>query len=151
MQVETILVPVDFSPHAEHALDMTIGLAAKLGTRTIHLIHVHHPPPMPAPLPGSGPSHQEVEERVLEDAASALEALSKRVESASIGVERAVYVGSPAEIICAQAAARGADLVVMGTRGRTGLSQVLLGSVAERTLAHAPCPVLTVRARDDDA
>ena len=151
MQVETILVPVDFSPHAEHALDMAVDLAAKLGTRTIHLIHVHHPPPMPTPLPGSGPSHQEVEERVLEDAASALEALSKRVERASIGVERAVYVGSPAEIICAQAAARGADLLVMGTRGRTGLRHVLLGSVAERTVAHAPCPVLTVRAPDDEA
>jgi nucleotide-binding universal stress UspA family protein len=151
MQVETILVPVDFSPHAEHALDMAVDLAAKLGTRTIHLIHVHHPPPMPTPLPGSGPSHQEVEERLLEDAASALEALSKRVERASIGVERAVYVGSPAEIICAQAAARGADLLVMGTRGRTGLRHVLLGSVAERTVAHSPCPVLTVRAHDDDA
>jgi nucleotide-binding universal stress UspA family protein len=151
MQVETILVPLDFSPHAKRALDMAIDLAAKLGTKTIHLLHVHHPPPIPTPLPGSGPSHQEVEERVLEDAANALTALSKRVETASIGVEQAVYVGSPAEIICAQAATRRADLVVMGTRGRTGLRHVLLGSVAERTVAHAPCPVLTVRAPDDEA
>jgi nucleotide-binding universal stress UspA family protein len=105
---------------------------------------------MPTPLPGSGPSHQEVEERVLEDAARALEALADRVERASIGVERAVYMGSPAEIICAQATARSADLIVMGTRGRTGLRHVLLGSVAERTVAHAPCPVLTVRADDDE-
>jgi nucleotide-binding universal stress UspA family protein len=151
MQVDTILVPLDFSPHAERALDLAIDLAAKLGTKTIHLLHVHHPPPIPTPLPGSGPSHQEVEERVLEDAANALTALSKRVETASIGVEQAVYVGSPAEIICAQAATRRADLVVMGTRGRTGLRHVLLGSVAERTVAHAPCPVLTVRAPDDEA
>jgi nucleotide-binding universal stress UspA family protein len=151
MQVETILVPLDFSPHAERALDMAVDLAPTLGTKTIHLIHVHHPPPIPAPLPGSGPSHHEVEERVLEDAAAALEGLAKRVERASVGVQQAVYVGSPAEIICAQAAARGADLVVMGTRGRTGLRHVLLGSVAERTVAHAPCPVLTVRTSDDDA
>jgi nucleotide-binding universal stress UspA family protein len=151
MQVETILVPLDFSPHAEHALDVAIELAAKLGTKTVHLLHVHHPPPIPTPLPGTGPSHQEVEEKVLEDANNALKTLSKRVEKASLGVEQAVYVGSPAEIICAQAAARGAELVVMGTRGRTGLRHVLLGSVAERTVAHAPCPVLTVRAGDDDA
>jgi len=150
MQVETILVPLDFSPHAERALDLAIDLASNLGTKTIHLLHIHHPPPIPTPLPGSGPSHQEVEERVLEDAAGALEVLSRRVEKASIGVEQAVYVGSPAEVICAQAAARGADLVVMGTRGRTGLSHVLLGSVAERTVAHARCPVLTVRAHDDE-
>ena len=151
MQVETILVPVDFSSHAERALDVAVELAPKLGTKTIHLIHVHHPPPIPTPLPGSGPSHVEVEERVLEDASEALGGLSKRVEQASVGVEQAVYVGTPAEIICAQAAARGAGLIVMGTRGRTGLRHVLLGSVAERTVAHAPCPVLTVRARDDES
>ena len=123
MQVETILVPLDFSPHAERALDLAIDLASKLGTKTIHLLHIHHPPPIPTPLPGSGPSHQEVEERVLEDAAGALEVLSRRVEKASVGVERAVYVGSPAEVICAQAAVRG----------------TLLHSARPKHAAHARC------------
>ncbi len=59
--------------------------------------------------------------------------------------EADVATGSPAETIVRIAQERGADLIVMGTQGRTGLSHVLLGSVAEKVVRLAPCPVLTVR------
>lgn len=63
-----------------------------------------------------------------------------------------VAVGSAvADLIRQTAAELGADLIVMGTHGRTGLAHVFLGSVAERTLRRAPCPVLTVQASEDDA
>ena len=54
-----------------------------------------------------------------------------------------------ARVICESARELGADLIVMGTHGRTGLQHVFLGSVAERTLRNAPCPVLTVRSADE--
>jgi len=148
MRLETILVPVDFSHHSDRALDLAIELARDLGAKKIRLLHVHHPPPIPAPLPGSGPTHVTVEQRVLEDASRALEKCVARVEKASIAAEAVVLTGTPAETICEQAAEHAADLIAMGTCGRTGLAHVLLGSVAERTVAHAPCPVLTVRGNE---
>jgi len=148
MHFETILVPLDFSPSADHALDIAIELAGPLGVRRIHLLHVHHPPPMPTPLPGSGPSYVEVEGRLLEEAALALATRAERVKAASLEVEVSVESGAPAEVVCAEAEKRGADLIVMGSRGRSSLAHVLLGSVAERTVARAPCPVLTLRPRE---
>jgi nucleotide-binding universal stress UspA family protein len=148
MRFETILVPLDFSVSADYALDAALDLAGPLGVQRIHLLHVHHPPPMPTPLPGSGPSYVEVEGRLLEEAALALATRAERVKAASLAVEVAVESGAPAEVVCAEAEKRSVDLIVMGAHGRTGLAHVLLGSVAERTVARAPCPVLTLRARE---
>jgi nucleotide-binding universal stress UspA family protein len=72
-----------------------------------------------------------------------------KVKSAGVAVESTVTPTAPVEAIERTAEEIGADLVVMGSRGLTGLKHVLLGSVAERTLRTAPCPVLTVK--DDDA
>jgi hypothetical protein len=58
-----------------------------------------------------------------------------------------IRVGQPAQTITAYAKAAGIDLLVMGTHGRTGLSHLLMGSVAEHVMRHAPCPVLTLRER----
>ena len=62
-----------------------------------------------------------------------------------------VTTGDPADAIVSEAAQLGADLIVMGTHGRTGLQHVLLGSVAEKVVRHASCPVLTIRLRSDAA
>jgi universal stress protein A len=62
-----------------------------------------------------------------------------------------VVSGAPATAICETAEKIGADLIVMGTHGRTGIAHVFLGSVAERTIRHAPCPVLTVRGSEHGA
>ncbi|MDH3520073.1 MAG: universal stress protein [Myxococcales bacterium] len=148
MRFETLLVPLDFSPHADRALAAALELAVALGAKRVHLLHVHHPPPMPTPLPGSGPSYVEIESRLIEDAGRALQSRVDRVGKMSFALEISVEVGVPAEVICSEAEKRAADLIVMGTHGRTGVAHVLLGSVAERTVARAPCPVLTVRARD---
>ena len=63
----------------------------------------------------------------------------------TVQVETQVMVGEPFADICQSAAQEQADLIIMGSHGRTGLSHVLLGSVAERVVRHAPCPVLVVR------
>ncbi len=135
---QRILVPDDFSTSAAAALAVAVDLAAKHGG-TLMVMHAI-PPLMPIhgrPLP---PSAQELE--------AAGERLAERVAAAVKGrrLKRArswVMVGSPAA--CILEAARRADSIVMGTLGRTGLPHLLLGSVAERVVRHAPVPVLTVR------
>jgi nucleotide-binding universal stress UspA family protein len=73
-----------------------------------------------------------------------------REKAAASGVEIAEHLltSSPSEGICSQAASLASDLIVMGTRGLSGLKHALLGSVAERVIRSAPCPVLTVKGPD---
>ena len=67
------------------------------------------------------------------------------IESQHVPVTTSVSAGYPATVIAARAGTIGADLIVMGTHGRSGVSHLLMGSVAERVMRTAPCPVLTVR------
>jgi nucleotide-binding universal stress UspA family protein len=143
----TLLVAHDFSPHARAALDLAMELARALDG-AILLLHVYRPPvemlsPYELSLSAS-------ELRAMREGAERrLEPERKRVEESGVRVEAFVREGSPAETISDVASERGADLVVMGTRGLTGLRHVLLGSVAERTVRIAPCPVLTVKGEED--
>ena len=143
MKIETILVPTDFSPHAEHALDYAVGLAKTFGAR-LHLLHAYSLP-APATFPDSFAIPQSVWDKLREHGTEQLERARERV--AADGVECDVEaVGDPPFPAVVDAAERiGADLIVMGTRGLSGLQQVVLGSVAERTVRMAPCPVLTVK------
>jgi len=145
-EYRTLLVPYDFSPHAEAALATGLDLAKRLGAE-LHLLHVIQSPVyatagydgVPLEVP------QEIQRGVRESLA--------RLATASGESVRAHVVDgmSVAGRIADCAAQLGADLIVMGTHGRTGLAHAFLGSVAERTLRIAPCPVLTVRdrARED--
>ena len=84
---------------------------------------------------------------IRESASKALEDVAQRLERADVKLETHVIEASNlASAICEMASKLAANLIVMGTHGRTGIAHVFLGSVAERTLRDAPCPVLTVRA-----
>lgn len=145
LEIRTILVPTDFSRHSEGALRYACDLAERMGA-TLQLLHVLTevmpvgPDPMLAPvLPP---------EYFRETEAASREALHKLLDPAwgkPAAVESAVRWGSPVDVIVEHAATQGVDLIVIATHGRTGLSHVLLGSVAERIIREAPCPVLTVR------
>lgn len=65
----------------------------------------------------------------------------------TIPIERFLHAGAPGKVICWLAEEQGCDLIIMGTHGRTGLRQILFGSVAEYVLKHAHCPVMTMRVR----
>lgn len=138
---KTILVPHDFSPHSDSALDTAIELARALGSR-ITLVHVYHQPTLVFAAYDIQPATPFITE-VPKAAQERLDREVAKVVAAGIEASGQVIEGTPAETIVA--AAEDADLVVMGTQGLTGLPHVLLGSVTERTVRLAGCPVLTVK------
>lgn len=142
---QSILVPVDFSACSDAALETAVGLAGTLGSK-LRLLHVYHAPALMFDPYGIQPA----EPFLLEAPAAARKRLEEelaKVEKAGVSADAEVRQGLPAEQIVADAGERGADLIVLGTHGHTGLEHVLLGSVAERTVRLAPCPVLTVKPR----
>jgi nucleotide-binding universal stress UspA family protein len=143
MTVHHVLVPIDFSPYAEQALDYAIALAQKLQVR-VTLLHVIQPPLVAGADMGVWPSLAFIDD--LETAiTSDMESYLARVTAAGLEGEIAVVHGAPFQEILNTAKARQVDLIIMGTHGRTGLPHVLLGSVAEKVVRLAPCPVLVAR------
>jgi nucleotide-binding universal stress UspA family protein len=147
MSTQHFLVPIDFSAYADQALDYAIALAQKLPAR-LTLVHVIHIIPLGiaeggAPLP---PTYLETLEA---DVRQNLETYRQRVKDA--GLESAVMTlhGIPFQAIIDVARDEQVDMIIMGTHGRTGLKHVLLGSVAEKVVRLAPCPVLITRGPSD--
>jgi nucleotide-binding universal stress UspA family protein len=134
-----ILVPFDFSDCAEAALKYAVSVAERLDS-AIEVVHAVAPPPyVPLDLMLWGPPQRGDVERVAEQLERRVRELS---EGSSVKIDCHVRTGVPYDVIFK--AADAADLVVMGSHGRTGLPRVMLGSVAERTVRVARCPVLTV-------
>ena len=140
-----ILCPVDFSDASRHALDQAIAIA---GWYEAHVtgLHVIAPafafePPMLFAERGNlnalGVDIDQVRTRLDDWMAPAI--------AARVPFETGICEGRPAESVLAFARSLPADLIVMGTHGRTGVQRLLLGSVAEQVLRKAACPVLTVK------
>jgi nucleotide-binding universal stress UspA family protein len=143
MDIRAILVPHDFSPHADKALDTAIALAKRFGSK-IHLLHAYHLPVTVA-TPEQVVIPRDFWASVRDAASAKLDAAREKVQGEGIEAEGHLTEMAPAPAIKAAAEKLEVDVIVMGTRGNTGLKHVLLGSVAERTLRAAPCPVLTVK------
>lgn len=122
--VRRVLVPVDFSASARPIVEYARGIAKDRGA-SVTLLHV-----------GGSPSPA---------AEKDLETLAALVREAGVPVDSRLVPGTAARVILVTAREIGADLVVIGTHGRTGLRQVLLGSVAEDVVRYCPCPVVTLR------
>jgi len=140
-----ILVPVDFSPSSERALEVGCTLACQFHAE-LHLLYVredfHYVFPEPGmPAYGTG----EFLSRQNAIAAAKLDALPLDPCCSAIHVSRSERDGTPYAEIVNYATQENIDLIVMGTHGRSGLSHLVLGSVAEHVVRLAPCPVLTVR------
>lgn len=137
-----ILVPFDFSALSRAAVKVAHGLAQSLAQpASITLVHVaeREITPDPPTVPGERLESQGSVERarlapLLEQEAKALGAQGSSC----------IVIGEPAQAILDLAARDQYELIVLGTQGRTGVSRLVLGSVAERVLRAAPCPVLTV-------
>ena len=147
IDVRRILVPVDFSKHAEAVVAWAAHLAEEHGSEIV-LLHVYHLPVEfqqmeGAYLPG------DFWNSVKEDAKQQLESLGDQLRAQGLSVTEITREGYPATVIEEEVERRQADMIVIGSRGRTGLKHMLLGSIAERVVQKAPCPVLTVKAHED--
>ena len=139
-----ILHPTDFSECADLAQEQAIRLARAMGGEII-LLHVA----LDTPLYGEGLMAMREVKAVYEAqrkwATEALEARAAAIRPQGPPTRWRLERGVPHEEIVSVATADGADLIVMGTRGLSGLERFFLGSVADRVIRTAPCPVLTVR------
>jgi nucleotide-binding universal stress UspA family protein len=149
MAFTKILVATDFSKESEAALDTAIGLALE-GGASIRLVHVVDEPVTAAAWSeGYGLDVAGLCERLLEQAERSLtqiQASHKEVPLSTMAV-----IGHPARAIVEMAAEEHFDLIVVGSHGRHAISRLLLGSVADRVVRHAPCTVLTVKAPATEA
>jgi len=147
-----IVAATDFSEDSALALSYAQEMAAKFGAELV-LLHVDQPLAPVMMTPELGPamdigamSRIAEEQRML--AQRELDKLIKNVRDAGLKGKCLLKVGSPFLEILHTAQNEKADLIVLGTHGRTGLAHVLMGSVAERVVQKAPCPVLTIRHPD---
>ncbi|MCI0361795.1 MAG: universal stress protein [Planctomycetaceae bacterium] len=138
MKVEKILYPTDFSEAGQHALPLATSLARDMGA-TLIIAHVEEPPV----AYGGGEMYYGVEPPNHEEQRANLDAVTPT--DPGVPCVHKLLIGDPAEAIVQLADADHVDLIVMGTHGRTGLSRLLMGSVAEAVVRRAPCPVLTVK------
>jgi nucleotide-binding universal stress UspA family protein len=141
-EIRRILVPVDFSDSSRRALDEAIEWARVFGAE-LHLLHCFQF--LPGAIENYGVEIHESFDDVRHAALRCLAEWCDKVRAAGIPVQQHFASKLPAEETAALAEKLGAELIVIGTRGLTGLEHVMLGSVTERTLRLAPCPVLTVR------
>lgn len=138
-----ILVPIDFSEHSALALETAVTIAKAFGGK-IRLLHCYQiQPGGVSPYGIALPSNYYSDIRAA--AAKQLEQWQQRVAPDGVEVEATLMAEFPSHAIALTAEEMGADLIVMGTRGLSGIKHVMLGSVAERTVRIAPCPVLTIK------
>lgn len=143
MQVQTILCPVDFSEASEDAVRYAAELAEQLQAK-LFLVHSFQLPVYAAQI-GAPLAPADLIEGLPQQLQQQLDELRDRIAKPGLHVEGEVVEGVPYVKILEQADAVGADLIVMGTHGRTGLAHLLIGSVAERVVRLSDHPVLTVR------
>ncbi|MFN8627594.1 MAG: universal stress protein [Candidatus Binatia bacterium] len=136
MQIKRILVPIDFSDDSRNALAYACGLATQFGAE-LFLLHVIEP------IHFITASDVYAQQRRLSTAQ--LDGIAAELRAQGQPFRTMVRAGFPAKVIGDTATRARANLIVMGTHGRTGLAHALIGSIAEKVVRTAHCPVLTVR------
>jgi len=144
IKIRRILCPVDFSAYCEHALRYALAFA-KAHDAELKLLHVLELPFLPSYSMAGVPDLSLPVEEMERDADKRMEELIERCRETHGRVTGRVTIGTPFLEIINHARDSETDLIVAGTHGRTGLKQLLIGSVAEKIVRKAPCPVLTVK------
>lgn len=148
MQIKTILVATDFSTDADAAVEAGIDLAKAFGSK-LELFHAYYVeiPSIYAGFGGDFTQPSDILDPIRKGAEAAMSQLIEKVATSGVDVQGGVAMEHAARAIIDEAERLLADLIVMGTRGLTGLEHLLLGSTTERVIRLANCPVLTVKAK----
>lgn len=146
--IERVLVPLDFAPRSPVLLGRAIALAKRFGAH-LDLLHVFNETALPILWPGPGVV-ENVLPKLRRRAEEQLGELRAIAEAEGVRVETHIESGHVAQRIVTFAEEHGADLVMMGSHGHSGLNRFLIGSTTERLLPLAPCPVYVHRIRSDE-
>jgi nucleotide-binding universal stress UspA family protein len=144
---ERLLLPTDGSSCAETAVDQAARLATAFGA-TVEVVSVVDVNTVASQ--SELVNARQVVGEIETQSETAVERVADRLREAGVTTETVVLQGTPATTVADRAEETGADLIVMGTHGRTGIGRFLLGSTTERLIRHAPTPVLSVRAAESD-
>lgn len=153
IQIRCILVPTDFTPCSQRAISYAAELARRFDAEVV-LVHaieapLNLPPHTLVHIDAQGLS-MPIMDYVREAADRRMGAALEELTLAKVRARSVVEVGDVRDVALAQAERLPADLIVMGTNGRTGLRHLLIGSVAEDVVRRAPVPVLTIRVPEED-
>jgi nucleotide-binding universal stress UspA family protein len=144
MNIHKIMFPTDFSHCGDEALHFATSLARDSGASLL-IVHVEEPPV----AYGGGEMYYGIPEPATEDLKKMLEAI--KPTDPDVAYEHRLITGDPSTAVARLAESEGVDLIIMGTHGRTGISRLLMGSVAEAVVRRAPCPVLTYKQPSTEA
>jgi universal stress protein A len=146
-RIRKILHATDFSKASARALNEAVELA-KQNRADLVIVHVFEPTPyVAADELGNAEIYTKLEDAAKQDAEASMSKLLKRLKQLKIKVQGSLLMGSAPDQIVNAAKSKKANMIVIGTHGRTGLSKLLMGSVAGKVISLATCPVLTVRGR----
>jgi nucleotide-binding universal stress UspA family protein len=149
--IKHVFVPTDFSETSDVALRYGKAFAEAFGA-TLHVVHViEEPYGQPWAVEAYGFSLAALQDEWIKEAETRMATVLSDAERDSLKAVTTTVLGHPVMEILRYAKDNGINLVVMGTHGRGPLGHVVMGSVAERVVRKAPCPVLTVRAPEPDA
>ena len=143
MEIKSILVPTDGSDNATIAMDMATKLAKQMGASIFSLYVIEKVPKV------STPAVREcdiVSANAKKEAETALMKMKDKAEIAGVPYDQEIYIGVPADVIIAQS--EYFDMIVMSSVGKSGLQKAIMGSVSQKVVAHALCPVTVVKPTD---
>jgi nucleotide-binding universal stress UspA family protein len=150
-RVRRILVAVDFSSDSDVAVEAAVALATRMGA-ALDVVHAVEMPRAYLPrVYSSALGGVDLERRIWQSAEQRLAELEQKLAPSELSVTLHSRAGSAPQVISDVAEEVGCQLIVMGTRGNTGLPRLVLGSVAAHTLREAPCSVMTVTAKEPEA
>ena len=140
MSTPLILLPVDGSEHATRAAAYALKMAGLMSARLL-LLYCHRP----FPVKLGEPEFQHAIDKIMLQANAVLEPFRSMLTEKGANFTEILLEGPPAEKICEVARIESCEMIIMGSRGRSDLKGLLLGSAAHQVLQQAPCPVLVVR------
>ncbi len=145
-KIHAILCPVDFSDASRKAVQYAKEFALSMGS-TVYLLNVVEPRPMAVDITLNYiPFEEDLEHAANEDMQLVLE----EFQLAGLQAESTIEIGNPSDVILDKARELNVNLVILGSHGKTGLSRLLMGSVAEMVVRKAHCPVLIVKAEETE-
>jgi len=146
-RIQRILYATDYSKASDRALEEAINLA-KQNEAELLVVHVLEPIPYAAGEEfGGAELYLKLEDATKRESQTSMDKLMRRLQRSKVKAESLLLRGSAHDQIVKAAKSKRADMIVIGTHGRTGLSKLFMGSVAAKVVSAATCPVVTVRGK----